>query len=270
MNKKIRILLLGGTKDSINIIKMIKKQYKESFILSTTTTDYGAKLAKDAGSDETIAKPLPKDEILEILEKNNFDILLDSTHPFASHISQTAIDVSKIAKIKYIRFERYMFNFDNISYENIHHVNSFEDAGKLIIKEFDKGNVLHFAGFKTIQDILKSVALENFYPRIITVPLAMKKCEELGIAKDHIIEMKGVATKEENIDLIKKHKAIAIITKESGETGGIVEKIEAAKECGIAIVIISRPKIKDLKNEIVINDLESLEKEINKIIIKNY
>ena len=62
----MKIFLLGGTKDSINIIQHIKKNY-ESYILTTTTTEYGAKLAMEGGSDETIARPLPKDEIIEII-----------------------------------------------------------------------------------------------------------------------------------------------------------------------------------------------------------
>ena len=57
---KMKILLLGGTKDSINIIEFIKKNY-DAYILTTTTTEYGAKLANGGGSDATIARPIPKD-----------------------------------------------------------------------------------------------------------------------------------------------------------------------------------------------------------------
>ena len=49
----MRIFLLGGTKDSTNIIKHIKKNY-DAFILTTTTTEYGARLANEAGSDDNI------------------------------------------------------------------------------------------------------------------------------------------------------------------------------------------------------------------------
>ena len=40
----MKILLLGGTKDSTNIIEFIKSRY-DAYILTTTTTEYGAKLA---------------------------------------------------------------------------------------------------------------------------------------------------------------------------------------------------------------------------------
>ena len=47
----MKILLLGGTKDSTNIIEHVKKNY-DYHILTTTTTEYGARLAREAGSDE--------------------------------------------------------------------------------------------------------------------------------------------------------------------------------------------------------------------------
>ena len=42
--KKLNILLIGGTKDASNITKHIKEKY-DSYILTTTTTEYGSKLA---------------------------------------------------------------------------------------------------------------------------------------------------------------------------------------------------------------------------------
>ena len=40
----MKIFLLGGTKDSTNIIEHVKKNF-DAFILTTTTTEYGARLA---------------------------------------------------------------------------------------------------------------------------------------------------------------------------------------------------------------------------------
>ena len=139
----MKIFLLGGTKDSTNIIEFIKENY-EAYILTTTTTEYGAKLARESGSDDTIARPLLKDEIAEIITADGYDILIDATHPFAEHITQTSATIAKELKMPYIRFERPTTNFENIDTECIHYVNSFVDAGKLIADEFKQGNVLHF------------------------------------------------------------------------------------------------------------------------------
>lgn len=258
----MRIILLGGTKDSINIIEFIKNKY-DSYILTTTTTEYGAKLAKEGGSDETIAKPLPKEEIIEIIKDENFDILIDATHPFAEHITQTSVSIANELKIPYIRFERPTTNLENIDTSNIHYVKSFDDAGKLIESEFNNGNVLHFAGANTMEDILKYVSCEKFYPRILKVPSSLKKCEELGVSDDHIIPMTGAASLEENIELIERYNARVMITKESGEIGGVIEKIEAANQKNIAIIMIQRPQIKELDKNNIVSNLEELDIKLN-------
>lgn len=257
----MKIFLLGGTKDSTNIITHLKENY-DVFILTTTTTEYGARLADEAGSDDTIARPLLKDEIIEIIQKENFDILIDATHPFAEHITQTSSSIARELKIPYVRFERPTTNLENIDTSHIHYVNSFDEAGKLIASEFSKGNILHFAGANTMADIVKYIPPSRFYPRILKVESSIKKCEDLQIPPDHIIPMTGAATLKENIDLIEKYSASVMITKESGEIGGVVEKIEAANERDIAVIMIKRPEIEMLNKNDIVNDLNELDEKI--------
>ena len=254
----MKIFLLGGTKDSINIIEHIKDKY-DSYILTTTTTEYGAKLAKEGGSDDTIARPLLKDEIKEILIDENFDVLIDATHPFAEHITQTSASLAEELDIAYVRFERPPTNLEDIDTSHIHYVNSFEDAGKLIASEFDDGNVLHFAGANTMEDILRHVPVDRFYPRILKVESSIKKCESLNVDPDHIIPMKGVASLEENLELIEKYDASVMITKESGDIGGVVEKIQAANQKDIAVIMIKRPEIDNLNKKDMVSNLDELD-----------
>lgn len=264
--KKLNVFLMGGTKESIEIIKFIKNNFN-SYILTTTTTEYGSKLAIDGGSDATIAKPLPKDEIINILNgKTNFDIFIDATHPFASHVTNTAIEVSKICKIPYIRFERPTSNFENIDDSRVIQVNSFDDAGKLIAEKYNQSNVLHFAGANTMETILKYVSLEYFYPRILEVKSSLEKCEKLGIKKDHIIPMKGTSTIEENEKLIEKTDASVIITKESGDIGGVISKIKAANSKNIDVLLITRPVIESLNKKDVVNSIEELNERLINLI----
>lgn len=254
----MKIFLLGGTKDSTNIIEHVKKNF-DAFILTTTTTEYGARLAHESGSDDTIARPLLKDEIVEIIEKENFDILIDATHPFASHITQTSASIARELRIPYIRFERPTTNLENIDTSHIRYVDSFDAAGKLIESKFNQGNVLHFAGANTMEDILKYVDVDRFYPRILKVESSIAKCEKLGVDPNHIIPMTGAASLEENIELIEKYDAKVMITKESGEVGGVVEKIEAANRKNVAVIMIQRPKIDELNKNDIVSNLEELD-----------
>ncbi|MCR5027317.1 MAG: precorrin-6A reductase [Methanobrevibacter sp.] len=262
--KKSYIFILGGTKDSTEIISHLKANYN-THILTTTTTEYGSKLAIGAGSDETIARPLLKDEIIEIINNSNFDLLIDATHPFAEHITQTSVSVSKICDIAYIRFERPPLNFENIDTSHIIYAKSFEDAGKIISKDFPQGNILHFAGANTMKDVLKNVSIDRFYPRILKVPKSIEKCENLGVSQDHIIPMKGAASLKENIDLIEKYNASVMITKESGEIGGVIEKIDAANKKDISLIMIKRPVIKELNKNDIVTNLDELDEKLKNL-----
>lgn len=264
--KKLNVFLMGGTKESIEIIKFIKNNFN-SYILTTTTTEYGSKLAIDGGSDTTIAKPLPKNEIITILNgKTNFDIFIDATHPFASHVTNTAIEVSKICKIPYIRFERPISNLENIDDSSVIRVNSFDEAGKIIGKNYNQLNVLHFAGANTMDAILKYTSVEYFYPRVLEVKASLEKCEKLGIIKNHIIPMKGTSTIEENVELIEKTNASVIITKESGDIGGVLSKIKAANSKNIDTILVTRPEIEALNKKDVVNSIDELNEKIKEII----
>ncbi|WP_462315794.1 precorrin-6A reductase [Methanobrevibacter sp.] len=254
----MKILILGGTKDSTNIIEHVKRNY-DSYILTTTTTEYGARLARQSGSDDVIARPLPKDELINIIKREDIDILVDATHPFASHITQTSTSIAKELEMPYIRFERPTTNLEEVDTSHIHYADSFDEAGKLIESEFSEGNVLHFAGANTMEDVLKHVSVDRFYPRILKVESSIEKCEKLGIDPSHIIAMKGAASLEENIELIEKYDAGVMITKESGEVGGVIEKINAANQKDIAVVMIQRPKIDDLDKDDIVSNLDELD-----------
>ena len=254
----MKIFLLGGTTDSINILEFIKSNY-DAYILTTTTTEYGAKLAREGGSDATIARPLPKEEIIDIFENEDFDILIDATHPFAEHITKTSASISKELKIPVIRFERPITNLENIDTSRISYVNSFDEAGKLISNDFPQGNVLHFAGANTMEDVLKHVSPERFYPRILKVDSSVEKCKKLNVPPDHIIPMTGAASCDENIELIEKYDAKVMITKESGEIGGVIDKIEAANEKNISIIMIQRPQIKEVNKNDIVSNLDELD-----------
>ncbi|MCL2687262.1 MAG: precorrin-6A reductase [Methanobrevibacter sp.] len=269
-----KIFLMGGTKDSINIINFLKKEYDFSnlgfdsvFILTTTTTDYGGKLAKQAGSDEVISKPMKKDEILEILntyfDGEKFDVFIDATHPFAENATLTAIEVAKIANVKYIRFERPVFDYS--FYENIYSVDSFKEIGKLITSNFKCKNILHLAGVNTIKSVLnsKQISKKNFFVRVLPVKSSIEKCNDFGINGEHIIAMQGIFSKNFNKELMKEFNIQVIITKESGDIGGVPSKIAAAHELGIDIILVNRPKIPNLNENTVVNDLNHLEETLS-------
>jgi len=265
-NNNSRIFLMGGTKDSINIIKFLKKELDRPYILTTTTTEEGGRLAKDAGSDEIVAKPLSIENMTTLLKEKDFDVFIDSTHPFAVNATTTGIKSSKIANVPYIRFERPALPLKN-NIENIYPVKTFEDAGKLIANNWKDENILHLAGVNTIEDVLKSVNKEHFYARVLPVESSIEKCKRVGLNGKQIIAMQGIFSKEFNKSLMKEYKTKVIITKESGKTGGVLAKLSAANELEIPVVLVNRPELAILKDKNVVNDLNLLKNKLKSIKI---
>ncbi|MDR2967814.1 MAG: precorrin-6A reductase [Methanobacteriaceae archaeon] len=261
-NNELSIFLMGGTKDSINIIKFLKEKFDSPYILTTTTTEEGGQIAKSAGSDEIISEPLSIDDIITILKEKKIDVFIDSTHPFAVNATKSAIKSSEIVNIPYIRFERPLLEEKEVNRKNIYHAKTFEDAGKLIANNWKDENVLHLAGVNTIEDVLKSVAKKHFYVRVLPIESSIKKCKKLGINGEHIIAMQGIFSKKFNKSLMRELNTKIIITKESGEIGGVLTKLSAANELGIIVILIDRPEIAILKDENVVNNLNQLKNKL--------
>ena len=117
-----------------------------------------------------------------------------------------------------------------------------------------------------MSDIVKIVSIDRFYPRILKVEKSIEKCRELNISQDHIIPMTGAASTEENIQLIEKYDAIVMITKESGEIGGVIDKIQAANEKDIAVIMIQRPEINEINKENIVSNLDELDIKLKKLL----
>ena len=122
------------------------------------------------------------------------------------------------------------------------------------------GTVFHLAGVNTLKDVLKNVLSDQLIVRVLPNIISIKQCNELGISGEKIVAMQGTFSKEFNKSLLKEYNTKVIITKESGETGGVSEKIEAAQELGIDIVLVTRPKIPELEDEIVLNSVNKFER----------
>ena len=68
----MRYMVMSGTSDSTKVIKFLHED-ENNFILATTVTDYGAKIAENAGATEVISKALKEEDFFidkEKYEKN--------------------------------------------------------------------------------------------------------------------------------------------------------------------------------------------------------
>ena len=94
------------------------------------------------------------------------------------------------------------------------------------------------------KEALALTEVENFqervYLRMLPSPEGMKTCLDLGYPMKNLCGMQGPFSKEFNMAQFKEIGADILITKDSGNVGGFLEKTDAAKECGMEVVVLSR------------------------------
>lgn len=253
----MRYIVMSGTSDATKVIEFLSRD-DNNYILATTVTDYGGKIAEKAGATEVITHALKEEDFVELIKEKNIDTLIDATHPFAAVATETAIESSEKAGIKYIRYERASTILPDS--DLIHNVESFEEGAVKSRELLEKGNgkLMHLAGVLNLSKITEVVGPQKVVPRVLPNNFSISKTQDTGVPAENIVAMQGTYSKEFNMALMKEYDICAIITKESGESGGAENKINAALELGIPVVLIKRPKVEKLDNHIMVRSIENL------------
>ena len=249
---------MSGTSDAAKIIAVLGS-IEATEIIATTTTTYGAELASGAGAQEVLVGGLGVESMYNVIQQKKIDLLLDATHPFASQATKTAIEAAKLADVAYMRFERPMIRHQTI--KKLHWVNDFKEASEKAIEligETKNGRVMHLAGVSTLPDVLTHIDPQNLIVRVLPAVYSIKKCHELGIPNENITAMQGTFSSEFNRALMAEFKVDVVITKESGESGGTMSKLEAASQLEIPVVMVKRPEITSLEKSMVYSDIDEL------------
>jgi len=79
--------------------------------------------------------------------------------------------------------------------------------------------------------------------RILPIPEHIALCLDMGIPTTNIIAMHGPFSEDLNRAMFRQYQINTMVTKESGEAGGVLEKVNAARNEGIDLVLIERPRL---------------------------
>jgi precorrin-6A/cobalt-precorrin-6A reductase len=253
------ILVLAGTSDARALALKIKESGYS--LLSTVVTENAADELKQVGINAHVGR-LTEADMVSLIQSKGITAIVDASHPFAEEASKNAISAANKKKVRYIRYERESQTFQ---YEKIKVVESYEEAAEEAATK--KGVVMLTTGSKTLQVFTKKLLglsdirlIARMLPRVDN----MEKCEQLGFSQKNIVAIQGPFTKEFNQALYKQYGVTLMITKESGKVGSVDEKVEAAKDLGIEIIMIGRPKI---NYETVYSNFSDVVQELHKCTI---
>lgn len=173
------------------------------------------------------------EQLKAFCQEHAIKLLIDAGHPFAEVLHQTVAEVATTLDIPAIRFERIFPPRD----PGIIWCNDYTDA----IQQVQQHNVKRLLALTGVQTISKLKPLVDkgidCYFRILNRESSLKIAHENGISDDHIL----FYDTEHNNHLLDVAPFDAMITKESGVSGGFQEKVNEAKEQGMQIFAICRP-----------------------------
>jgi precorrin-6A/cobalt-precorrin-6A reductase len=232
------ILVLSGTEEGKEIVRRL---YEEGLsLLTTVATEYGKKMFEQVGLEAVCLQGrLDANGFSRLIKERGIDTVVDATHPYAIEVSQNAMDACKNNNVRYLRFEREEIAIP--THPLIHKVKTMAEA-------VDKSRTLGKKIFLTtgISSVARFVVLKEekeLYVRILPVPEHIALCLDMGIPPTNIIAMHGPFSEDLNRAMFRQYQINTMVTKESGEAGGVLEKVNAALKEGIDTVVIERPGI---------------------------
>ena len=193
-------------------------------------------------------------------QEHAIKLLIDAGHPFAEVLHQTVAEVATQLSIPAIRFERIFPPRDPA----IIWCNDYTDA-ILQVQQHNVKRLLALTGVQTISKLKPLVDKGiDCYFRILNRESSLKIAHENGISDDHIL----FYDTEHNNHLLDVATFDAMITKESGVSGGFQEKVNEAKEQGMQIFAICRPETSPVFH--TVNGEHGLRRMVEKLLPEFY
>lgn len=229
------ILVLSGTKDGREIVESLNRQGIP--LIATTVTKYGKGLITKDNKVDVLDGGLNASGLEKLIQEKEIKLVIDATHPFAQQVSKMAIDICKSSNCEYLRYEREEADYTRD--ENLIIVDSFSQAAQQA--SGFAGKIFLTVGSNNLQYFCQKIPVERLVARVLPLVSVIKKCEELGFNPGNIAAVQGPFSKALNREMFFHYHASVVVTKESGNTGGVKEKLEAARELDIPVIMIKRP-----------------------------
>lgn len=210
--------MFGGTTEGRKSIEALEEA-GNPFYYSTKTGEQDVSLHHGI----PLSGVMDKETMISFCRTHNVGLLVDAAHPFAEVLHQTVAKVAEQLDIPAIRFERIFPQRE----ADIIWCDDFDDA----LNKVDCHVLLATTG---VQSIAKLKPLEE---RDISVRYRILNRE----SSIHLAHEQG-ATDEQLCFYPQTPDADAMLMKESGETGGFVEKVEEARRMGMKMYAIKRPE----------------------------
>lgn len=200
---------------------------------------------------------LTDEEMTLFCREKGIQCIIDAAHPFAENLHRNIAKASESVGIPVIRIERSYHNdasCDATDDCRITLCNDYADAIRRM-EEAKVEGLLALSGANTISKLKPFWQKHRTIFRILKRRESMDIAEKCGLSKEDIIyyddslKIPSVETETKTItELLKIAHIDAMLTKESGASGGFEAKVKAAMECGLKVFVVKKPAIRGEEN----------------------
>ncbi|MBP3510193.1 precorrin-6A reductase [Oscillibacter sp.] len=244
----MRIMIFSGTTEGRLLSRLLAE--KGADVTVCVATEYGCEEQGEAPGITVLTGRKTVEEMVELL--GGSDLCVDATHPYAVEVTKSVRRACGEAGVPYRRLLR-----DRSADTDAIAVDSAEAAAKLLADR--EGNILLATGMKELP-AFAGISPARLYPRVLPTGDSIAACERAGIPHRNIIAMQGPFSRELNEALIRQFNIAFLVTKDGGKAGGFQEKVQAAENTGVRMLLIRRPEETGETFEDVVRSCEEMMK----------
>lgn len=246
-----KLCIFAGTSEGRRLIELLDGRGAQ--LTACVATAYGEALLRDHPGVRVCTGRMDLIRMREFLAAEQFDLVVDATHPYADRATENICAACEQAGVDYLRLLR------DSTARDADGVYLPDAAACTEYLRSAQGNVLLTTGSKELPTFCAAEELRGrIYARVLPMAASLQICADCGIQSDHILAMQGPFDEEMNLAMLRAVKASFLVTKDTGDAGGYAAKIRAAERAGARAVIIGRPPQREgCALELVLKQLES-------------
>ena len=221
------ILVFGGTTEGRMAAKVLEES-GATYCYSTRSDTQDIQLVH--GQHVTGAMEVP--EMVAFCQEHDIRLIVDAAHPFAVNLHRNVVDLAGQIGVPIIRYDRIYPPHD----EELVWCKDYDDAIRQL-NEQGITRLLALTGVNTISRLRAYWQEHECWFRILKRDESLAGAQKAGFPADHLVYYE----KDDTASLIERLHPQAIITKESGMSGGFDEKVQAARQASIEVFVVNRP-----------------------------
>ena len=247
MSKKRKLwLVAAGTTESVEAVRALLKAGCP--VLASSATSLGRHMFETLERDhkdclELLEGRKDREEWIWLMREKRVDRVLDATHPFAVDATRELKAACHACQIPYFRYLRKTQDYDAYK-DRICWVKDAREAAKAAARlAGPKGHIFLTTGVRTLAVYRDHIPdfQKRCYARILDTESSKAVCREIFQEADHWIAQNPPFDADQNEESLRRTQAAVIVSKDSAQSGGVTEKLEAARRMDIPAVLIKRP-----------------------------